>query len=62
MDGKRTLKEVVNRVISDINHRSLDILTPYVTGDIARFRPFELAAAINRLRTLKVVQESTPSV
>ena len=62
MDGKRTLKEIVNRVISDINDRSLDILTPYVTGDIARFRPFELAAAINRLRTLKVVQESTPSV
>ncbi|MFC1878062.1 ABC-ATPase domain-containing protein [Thermodesulfobacteriota bacterium] len=57
MDGKRSLKEVVDRVITDINDRSLDILTPHVTGDIARFRSFELAAAMNRLRTLKIAQE-----
>jgi hypothetical protein len=54
MDGKRTLKEVVDRVIKDIDDNSLDILTPYVTGDITRFRHFELAAAINRMRTLMV--------
>jgi len=55
MDGKRTLKEVVDRVIKDIDNNSLDILSPYVTGDIARFRSFELTAAINRMRTLMVV-------
>ncbi|MDX2446610.1 MAG: ABC-ATPase domain-containing protein [Desulfobacterales bacterium] len=54
MDGKRTLKEVVDRVIKDIDDNSLDILTPYVTGDITRFRHFELTAAINRMRTLMV--------
>jgi hypothetical protein len=59
MDGKRTLKEVVKRVIKDIDDNSLDILTPYVTGDIARFRSFELSAAINRMRTLVVTQVDT---
>jgi predicted ABC-class ATPase len=54
MDGKRTLKEVVEQVIKDIDDSSLDILTPYITGDIARFRGFELTAAINRMRTLVV--------
>ncbi len=56
MDGKRTLKKVVDRVTADVNDRSLDILTPYVTGDIARFRPLELVAAMNRMRTLMVAQ------
>jgi len=56
MDGQRPLKEVVDRVIADINSRGLDILSPYVTGDIARFRGIELAAAINRMRTLEVTQ------
>jgi hypothetical protein len=44
-------------VIADINDNSLDILTPHVTGDIARFRAIELAAAINRMRTLMVAQK-----
>ena len=56
LDGKRTLKDVVDRVAADINQKSLDILTPYVTGDIVCFRKFELAAAINRMRTLMVGQ------
>jgi len=54
MDGNRTLKRVVSRVLSDINEKGLEILTPYVTGDIAGFRGIELAGAINRMRTLKV--------
>jgi predicted ABC-class ATPase len=56
MNGKRTLKAVMDRVMDDIDNRGLDILTEYVTGDIARFRRFELAAAINRMRTLKIRQ------
>jgi len=56
MDGKRTLKEVVDQVITDIDDNSLDILTPYITGDVARFRGFELAAAINRMRTLTMAK------
>jgi predicted ABC-class ATPase len=61
MDGRRTLKEVVDRVMQDIDDKGLDILTPFVTGDIARFRDIELAAAINRMRTLKVKQANSPS-
>jgi len=54
MDGKHTLRKIVERVIQDIDNESLDILVPYLTGDLARFRSIELAAAINRMRTLKV--------
>ena len=57
MDGKHTLRQVVDRVIKDIDDNSLDTHSPYITGDIARFRALELAAAINRIRTLKVKGE-----
>jgi predicted ABC-class ATPase len=62
MDGKRTLKDVVDQVIKDINDNSLGILTPFVTGDIAGFRGIELSAAINRTRTLQMVQASQPLI
>jgi len=32
----------------------LDVLSPRPAGDFARFRGLELAAAINRLRTLEI--------
>jgi hypothetical protein len=57
MDGGRTIKQVVDRVIQDIDAQSLDVLSHYISGDVARFRGLELAAAINRLRTLKMKQE-----
>ncbi|MGM0452631.1 MAG: ABC-ATPase domain-containing protein [Thermodesulfobacteriota bacterium] len=50
------LKDIVKRVQADIESRGLDILVPYVMGDLAGFRAMELAAAINRMRTLKVKQ------
>ena len=54
MDGRRTLPEIVDRVMADIEDRGLDVLSPFLVGDLAAFRHFELAAAFNRLRTLKV--------
>jgi predicted ABC-class ATPase len=54
MDGKRTLSEVIDRVMKDIEEKGLDVLNPRPIGDYARFRGLELAAAINRLRTLRV--------
>jgi predicted ABC-class ATPase len=57
MDGVRTIKQVVDNVIQDIDTQSLDVLSPYISGEVARFRGLELAAAINRLRTLKMKQE-----
>lgn len=48
------LLEVLERVMADIDSQGLDVITDYPQGDLAKFRRFELAAAINRLRTLKV--------
>ena len=54
VDGRRTMAEVVDRVLADVENEGLDVLSPFVVGDLAAFRRFELAAALNRLRTLKV--------
>lgn len=56
MDGQRSLKEVVLLVMQDVAANGLECLTPYLTGDIAAFRGIELAAAINRMRTLEAEQ------
>ncbi|MGL4378353.1 MAG: P-loop domain-containing protein, partial [Microcoleaceae cyanobacterium] len=55
MDGKKTLREIIDHVMADIEHQGMDILSPFREGDFAMFRPLELAAAINRLRTLSVI-------
>ena len=55
MDGKRTLSEIIDLVMADIDAQGMDILSPFPEGDFAMFRRFELAAAINRLRSLSVV-------
>ena len=54
VDSRRTLAEILDAVMVDIESQGLDILTPFPQGDLAMFRRFELAAAINRLRTLEV--------
>jgi predicted ABC-class ATPase len=51
-----TIKELVSRVMEDISQKGLDVLSERPVGDYARFRAQELAAAINRLRTLEVYQ------
>jgi predicted ABC-class ATPase len=56
MDGKKSMKEIVDAVSKD-TEEGLDILNPYPVGDYAFFRGLELAAAINRLRTLSVDQK-----
>jgi predicted ABC-class ATPase len=55
MDGKRTLSEIIDLVMADIDAQGMDILSPFPEGDFVMFRRFELAAAINRLRSLSVV-------
>jgi hypothetical protein len=37
----------------------LDAITPNKEADLVRFRPLEFAAALNRLRTLRVRQVET---
>jgi predicted ABC-class ATPase len=57
MDGQKTLKEIVDCVLADIRDNSMDVLNTRPVGDYAAFRGIELAAAINRLRTLAVRSE-----
>lgn len=54
MNRQNTLPEILDKVMEDIERNSLDILSEFPPGDFVKFRRFELAAAINRLRTLKV--------
>jgi predicted ABC-class ATPase len=54
MDGTRSLKQIVDAVMSAVDERGLDILNRRPVGDYAAFRGIELATAINRLRTLSV--------
>lgn len=58
IDGKSLLKDIVDRVINDIDTHGLDILSEKTSGDYAKFRSFELAAALNRIRGLKIEQEN----
>jgi ubiquinone biosynthesis protein UbiJ len=54
MDGQESLGQVVDSVRKDVEEKRLDVLSPMPVGDLAGFRIWELAAAINRLRTLRI--------
>lgn len=56
MNGERSLREILDSILKDIDEKGLDILSRRPSGDYAMFRKFELGAAINRLRTLEVIQ------
>ncbi|MFV1951799.1 MAG: ABC-ATPase domain-containing protein [Nitrospinota bacterium] len=49
-----TLREGLSAVIKDINEKGIDILSPFKLGSYALPRIYEVAAAINRMRTLKI--------
>jgi hypothetical protein len=44
----------VDAVMVDVKTKGLDVLSPRPVGDFAGFRGLELAAAVNRLRTLRI--------
>lgn len=54
MTGQRTVAEVVQAVMDLLTEQGLDALDSRHTGDYVMFRAYELAAALNRLRTLRV--------
>jgi predicted ABC-class ATPase len=61
MDGRATLSEVVDMVEQFFDQHGLDALDPFHRkehhpGNFARPRRYEIAAAINRLRTLQIRQ------
>jgi len=54
MDGKETVRQIADIVLKDVMEKGLDVLGSRPAGDYAAFRGLELAAALNRLRTLRV--------
>jgi predicted ABC-class ATPase len=57
IDRKTPLKEIINLLMIDLEKEGLDILSDRISGHFAKFRGLELALAINRLRSLKMVQK-----
>ncbi len=56
MDEKASLKEIVARVMNDIEIHGLDILSDRISGNFAGFRGMELAFTFNRLRGADVAK------
>ena len=56
IDGDRTISKICQLIHEKMrkDEEGFQILTPLPDGDLAYFRPYELAAAINRLRSLQI--------
>jgi predicted ABC-class ATPase len=57
VNNRLTINEVLDGVLQAISEKGLDVISPYAgqhPGDLALPRKMEIAAAINRLRTLKI--------
>ncbi|MBD3883440.1 ABC-ATPase domain-containing protein [Phormidium tenue FACHB-886] len=57
LNDRRTLSEIVNAVMADVALNGLDGLTSYPQGDLVEFRALELAAVLNRLRSLEIQEQ-----
>lgn len=53
-DGKRSISSILDCLMREIETKGLDVLTGIPYGDLAVFRRFEWAAALNRLRSLRI--------
>ncbi len=56
IDGKTTLIEIINSVMSDFETEGFDILNDKKSGHYAEFRAIDLAEVINRIRDINMVQ------
>lgn len=57
LDGNKNLEESLRLGFLELEKKGLDIISPYYgqhPGEYAKPRPLEVAAAINRLRTLRI--------
>ena len=54
LDGERALPEALDLVEKALEEKGLDVLDRRKLPDLAAFRRFELAAALNRLRTIRI--------
>ena len=57
-DNRLTVRELVERADALAQARGLEAVQPHLYGDRAWARPLEVAAALNRLRTLQVATET----
>ena len=60
-DGRRDLPELLDALDAELQGHGLDSLVQSGFGDRARPRRFETAAALNRLRSLRVARTGTAS-
>jgi predicted ABC-class ATPase len=58
LDDKKIIKQIVDEILKEIGEKGLDILSAFQghPGEFALPRKYEIAAAINRMRSLKVTQ------
>ncbi|MEM9214842.1 MAG: ABC-ATPase domain-containing protein [Cyanobacteria bacterium P01_F01_bin.150] len=54
LNNQLSMTEIIKAVDSDVDAKGLDTLTKTASGELVRFRTFELAAALNRLRSLDI--------
>jgi len=57
MDGRRTVAEILDLLEGELDRGGLDALSSRHLGTYARPRRQEIAAALNRLRTLRIEQQ-----
>jgi hypothetical protein len=62
MNKKTSLREVIHRVIKDIEENGLDALSDKISGHYAWFRGLELAFTLNRLRGFNVIQKDMGAI
>ncbi len=58
-DNQLTIRQLVEHVDALVQTRGLEAVQPHLSGDRAWARPLEVAAALNRLRTLQVASSTT---
>ena len=58
LDEPRPVREILDLVDRDLSTEGLESLTRDLRGDLARPRRFEIAAALNRLETLRVTRSA----
>ncbi|MGB9627229.1 MAG: ABC-ATPase domain-containing protein [Thermodesulfobacteriota bacterium] len=54
LEKTKNLREGLSKVMEDVVEKGFDILLPYKVGNLAMPRLYEVAGAINRMRTLKI--------
>jgi predicted ABC-class ATPase len=54
LENSPSLKEGLEKAMAEVEEKGLDILMPYKVGNLVKPRLFELAGALNRLRSLQI--------